>query len=110
LQVIAAKVGFDWNEARLVVAKIREEIDEVEAALDDPGHLEEEVGDLLFAVVNLARHAQIDADTALRRANRKFERRFAFIEQSLAARNVSLQSASLADMEALWVAAKATET
>ena len=69
----------------------------------------DEIGDLLFAVTNLARHARVDPETALRAANRKFERRFGFIEASLAARGVDLKDAGLETMEALWTAAKALE-
>jgi len=111
LQGKAGKVGFDWNDPRAVLAKIREEADEIEAALDegDAGKIAEEVGDLLFAVVNLARHVAADPEAALRATNRKFERRFAAIERALAARGKSPLDASLAEMDALWDAAKAEE-
>ena len=91
LQEKASKVGFDWNDARLVLAKIREECDEVKEALDrgDKAHVAEEIGDVLFAVANLARHARTDAETALRRTNAKFERRFHHIEERLAAQGKS---------------------
>ncbi len=83
----ASTVGFDWNDPRAVLAKIREEADEIEAALDarDAKETGEEVGDLLFAVVNLARHAGADPETVLSGTNAKFERRFASIEAALAA-------------------------
>ncbi len=111
LQRKASSVGFDWNDPRAVLAKIREEADEIEAALDreDMAEVAAETGDLLFAVVNLARHAKADPETSLRGANAKFERRFGFIEQSLAAQGRGLGEASLEDMERLWVQAKANE-
>src|SRR4051812_4349240 len=111
LQRKAASVGFDWNDPRAVLHKIREETDEIEAALDrdDAGQLAEETGDLLFALVNLARHVGADPDMALRRTNAKFERRFAYIERALAAQGKSLDEASLQEMDALWNAAKKTE-
>ncbi len=91
LQRKASTVGFDWNDPRAVLAKIREEADEIEAALDskDQAHIASETGDLLFAVVNLARHANADPELALRNTNAKFERRFAYIEQTLTARGRS---------------------
>jgi ATP diphosphatase len=111
LQRKASSVGFDWNDPREVLRKIREEADEIEAALDcnDAGELAAETGDLLFALVNLARHVGTDPDLALRGTNAKFERRFAYIESALAAKGRSLQSASLAEMDALWEEAKGTE-
>ena len=111
LQRKASHVGFDWNDPRAVLAKIREEADEIEAALDrgDAGELAEETGDLLFALVNLARHVGADPEAALRGTNAKFERRFGYIERALAARGRSLASASLAEMDALWNAAKGEE-
>jgi len=110
LQEKAGKVGFDWNDPRAVLAKIREEADEIEAALeagggDAPG----EVGDLLFAVVNLARHLKADPEALLRATNLKFERRFGSIETALAKAGKKPVEASLDEMEALWNAAKATE-
>jgi ATP diphosphatase len=87
LQSKASKVGFDWNDPRTVLHKIREEADEIEAALDgDAADAAGEVGDLLFAAVNLARHLRADPEAVLRQTNRKFERRFAAIEQALAAK------------------------
>jgi nucleoside triphosphate diphosphatase len=111
LQEKASKVGFDWNDARLVLAKIREECDEVEEALDrgDKADVASEIGDVLFAVANLARHARTDAEAALRQTNAKFERRFRHIEQSLAAQGKILGVASLQEMDALWDEAKALE-
>jgi ATP diphosphatase len=111
LQNKASSVGFDWNDIRLVVDKIREETDEIEAALDsgEPDAVEDEIGDLLFAAANLARHAGIDPESAVRRANAKFERRFRFIERELARQGVAPGKASLAEMDALWNAAKSGE-
>ena len=111
LQQAASSVGFDWNDPRAVLAKIREEADEIEAALDrgDKTEIADETGDLMFALVNLARHVGADPDLALRGTNAKFERRFAFIERSLEAKNRTLQDASLDEMDALWNAAKAEE-
>jgi nucleoside triphosphate diphosphatase len=111
LQRKASSVGFEWNDPRAVLHKIREEADEIEAALDrgDADELSAETGDLLFALVNLARHVGADPDMALRRTNAKFERRFGYIERALAARGRSLEGASLAEMDALWNEAKAEE-
>ncbi len=112
LQAKASTVGFDWNDARLVLAKIREETDEIEAALDaneSPARVAGEIGDLIFAVANLARHLKADPDSALRGANAKFERRFRFIESELEKRGVAPARATLADMDALWNRAKELE-
>jgi ATP diphosphatase len=111
LQRKASTVGFDWNDPRAVLHKIREEADEIEAALDrgDPQQLADETGDLMFALVNLARHVGADPDLALRGTNAKFERRFAYIERALAAQGRSLEGASLAEMDALWNEAKGEE-
>jgi ATP diphosphatase len=109
LQKRAASVGFDWDSAPKVVEKIAEEARElVEAQTEgaDAAKLEEEMGDLLFAVSNLARHLKIDPETALRKANAKFVRRFAVIEKTLAARGSSTAAASLEEMEEIWQAAK----
>jgi ATP diphosphatase len=111
LQDKAGRVGFDCNDPRAVWAKIREEADEIEAELDsaDNAKAAVEVGDLLFAVVNLARHLQADPEGILRATNLKFERRFAAIEAALAARGKKPQDATLAEMDALWDEAKAVE-
>ena len=111
LQDKAGRVGFDWNDPRSVLAKIREEADEIEAELAslDKAAAAAEVGDLLFAVVNLARHLGADPEDVLRQTNRKFERRFAAIELALAARGKTPKQASLAEMDALWDEAKAAE-
>jgi ATP diphosphatase len=111
LQEKAGKVGFDWNDPRAVLAKLREEIDEVEAELDanDAQRVAGEVGDLLFAVANLARHLRVDPETALRGANAKFERRFAHIESRLREAGRAPADATLDEMEALWSEAKQRE-
>jgi len=111
LQEKAGRVGFDWNDARAVLAKIREEADEIEAALDAGarGEAAAEIGDLLFALVNLARHLDADPEAVLRTTNAKFERRFAAIESALAARGKTPKEATLAEMDALWDEAKAAE-
>ncbi|MDN5882961.1 MAG: nucleoside triphosphate pyrophosphohydrolase [Nitrosospira sp.] len=110
LQKRAASVGFDWDDPAPVSAKVIEELAEFHAELEhaepDPGRLEEELGDLLFACVNLARHAGVDAETAARRANRKFESRFAYIEQQLVERGKTAADSSLEEMDALWDEAK----
>ncbi len=111
LQEKAGKVGFDWSDARAVLAKLREEMDEIEAEIDagEEEKVAGEVGDLLFAVANLARHLGVDPESALRGANGKFERRFAHIEARLAAEGRAPDGASLAEMEALWNEAKRLE-
>ena len=111
LQEKAGKVGFDWDDAYAVVAKLREEVAEVEAELADRSaeKLTDEVGDLLFAAVNLARHLRVDPEAALRRANAKFERRFAHIERRLAERGRKPEGVDLDEMETLWLEAKGLE-
>jgi nucleoside triphosphate diphosphatase len=111
LQRKASTVGFDWNDPRAVLRKIREETDEIEAALDraDADELAGETGDLLFALVNLARHVGADPEMALRGTNAKFERRFSYIERALESQGRSLEAASLAEMDALWNEAKREE-
>ncbi len=111
LQRKASAVGFDWNDARLVLEKIREETCELDEALasNDKTALREEIGDLLFAVANLARHVDVDPDSALRGTNAKFEQRFAHIEARLAANGKTPADASLDSMEALWIDAKRRE-
>lgn len=107
----AARVGFDWSNAEGVLAKIREELEEVEEALaaGDRQHAQEEVGDLLFAVTNLARTLGTDPEQCLRRTNAKFERRFRFVERALAESERPVNEASLDEMESHWQAAKAQE-
>jgi ATP diphosphatase len=108
LQQKASTVGFDWNDPKAVLAKLREEIDEIEAELDAsaPERVSDEVGDLLFAVANLARHLNVDPDQALAGTNAKFMRRFAAIEDGLAAEGRTPKDATLDEMEALWQRAK----
>jgi ATP diphosphatase len=106
IQKKCSKVGFDWTELAPVVDKIYEEIEEVlaEVNVSEPNQqaVEEEVGDLLFAVVNLARHTSVNAETALIKANRKFEKRFRLVEQAIESQGLSMQSASTQQMEAAW--------
>ncbi len=107
-----AKVGFDWPDHEGVVAKIREEVDEVEATLplsDGAPEVQEELGDLLFTVVNLCRRRGVDPELALTAANRKFESRFNALERALRGRGVSLQDASAEEMEAAWQQVKVAE-
>ena len=111
LQEKAGKVGFDWDDVRAVIAKLQEEVAEVEAEIGgaSTGKLSDEVGDLLFAAVNLARHLKVEPEAALRAANGKFERRFAHIERRLAEAGRKPESADLDEMEALWLEAKGLE-
>jgi nucleoside triphosphate diphosphatase len=112
IQSRAARVGFDWPEIEPVFAKIAEEIEELRAELAAGGaaeRLEDELGDLLFATVNLARHLKIDSETALRKAVSKFERRFRRVEAGLAAAGKSTDDATLDEMEAEWRQAKVEE-
>jgi MazG family protein len=104
----ASKVGFDWESADQVFAKIEEETAELRDANanGDAAHVEEEIGDLLFAVVNLARKLDVEPETALKRTNRKFRERFRFIEDELKKKDRSLDDASLDEMDALWNKAK----
>ena len=108
LQNRAARVGFDWPSADEVLDKLAEETAELRAATD-PAHRAEEFGDLLFVLANLARHLDIDPEAALRDANAKFTRRFAAIEAALAADGRRPEDSTLAEMDALWDAAKAAE-
>lgn len=113
IQKKAARVGFDWPQAAQVLAKVREEVEEIEAEMRGGGsadRLEDEVGDLLFAVANLSRHLGMDPETALRRGNAKFACRFMAMEQRLAAQGKTPSAASLDEMEAEWQAVKAAET
>lgn len=111
LQKKVATVGFDWRETGPVLDKIREELDEVEAELaaGDKNKLGEEIGDLIFTAINLARVSGIDPEGALRATNAKFERRFAFVEAAIAARGHSLEQTSLEEMDRLWTEAKSTD-
>jgi ATP diphosphatase len=111
LQKRAARVGFDWPSTDQVLEKLTEEAAEIVEARDRLGAdaLEDEVGDFLFVAANLARHLHVDPEAALRRANAKFTRRFAAIEAALAGRGRRPQDSTLAEMDALWDAAKAAE-
>jgi MazG family protein len=111
LQDKAAKVGFDWPSLAPVFAKMKEELAELEdvVAKGDTAAIEEEYGDLLFVLANVARHLTIDPETSLRTANGKFVRRFRYIEDQLFARGSSPAQSSLSEMDALWDEAKACE-
>jgi MazG family protein len=104
----AAKVGFDWTDAAEIFDKLNEELDELNQAIaaDEQAKIEEEIGDLLFVVVNLARKLEVEPETALKKTNHKFRRRFKFIEQQLKERGRSLEESSLEEMDALWNQAK----
>ena len=104
----AARVGFDWPDAQAVLAKVDEELAELKAA---PGarEAEEEIGDLLFAIVNLARHLDVDPESALKAANRKFRRRFAHVEARLRESGRGPADSTLAEMDAFWEEAKGRE-
>lgn len=108
IQKRASKVGFDWNDMNSVVAKVHEEFKELSEAVDamDQQKQEEEMGDLLFVMVNLCRHLKIDPENALRQCNVKFRKRFAYIENALIASGKSLEKANLAEMDELWNMAK----
>ena len=112
LQKKAAKTGFDWQEEKEILAKIREEVDELAEAMEsgDEDAVDSELGDLLFSAVNLIRfRKRQDAEALLRRANRKFEDRFHFIEKNLKAAGESLENAGIERLESLWQAAKQEE-
>lgn len=104
----AARVGFDWPDANAVFDKLDEELGELKEAIseNDPDHVAEELGDLLFVISNLARKLKVDPEDALRSANAKFDRRFRFIEQSLKSQNRTAQEATLDEMEAIWLTSK----
>jgi tetrapyrrole methylase family protein/MazG family protein len=108
----AAKVGFDWKDTSQIFDKLNEEVAELKAAMNgrDPGEIAEEVGDLLFVVVNLARRLDVEPETALKKTNRKFRERFKFIEQQLKAAGRTLDDASLDEMDELWNESKSAST
>lgn len=110
LQKKCATVGFDWPDVMPVLDKVKEEVSEIQAELDatqtDATRVEEEIGDALFAMVNLSRHCKVDADAALRRASQKFAGRFAKVERLAAAKGSELSAMSLEQMEVLWQQAK----
>lgn len=111
LQEQAAKVGFDWSAAEPILDKIEEEIDELRTALKEgrSDRVADELGDLIFATVNIGRHVKADPEMALRGTNTKFRRRFGYIEQQLAENGETLDGASLERMEDLWQEAKGLE-
>lgn len=112
LQKRAARHGFDWTSTEPVLAKVHEELAELQAEIDgggDAGRLHDELGDLLFAGVNLARHLKVDPEESLRQTNAKFERRFRHIERTLAHRGRSLDDCALEELDALWEQAKSAE-
>jgi tetrapyrrole methylase family protein/MazG family protein/ATP diphosphatase len=104
----AAKVGFDWQDTEQVFEKLSEEVDELKAAIasNDEKNIAEEIGDLLFVLVNVARKLDIEPETALKRCNRKFRERFRFIEKELGSSGKKLEESGLNEMDALWNAAK----
>ena len=102
----AAKVKFDWENTAQIFDKLTEETNELKMAISKNSNIEEEIGDLLFVVLNLARKLDIDAETALKRTNRKFRQRFAYIEKTLKADGKTLEDSNLAEMDALWNEAK----
>jgi ATP diphosphatase len=108
LQKLAGSVGFDWDDVQLVLAKCDEELAEVHEAVasGDQAAIKDEIGDLLFVVVNIARHMQIDPEDALRQGNNKFTNRFSYIEKNLKSKNKQWSATSLAEMEDLWIEAK----
>ncbi|MBL1142460.1 MAG: nucleoside triphosphate pyrophosphohydrolase [Proteobacteria bacterium] len=109
LQKRAASVGFDWTDSNDIFNKLEEELEELREAIskkDNIEHITEELGDLMFCCVNLARHCEIDSELALRNTNTKFIKRFNFIEETLAGMNKSLQEATLEEMDNLWDEAK----
>ena len=108
LQKRASRAGFDWNHIEPVLAKLDEELEELksELAINRRDRIEEELGDLLFTLVNLARHCQVDPERALRSSNRKFINRFQFIESRLQAQGEKMEQQSLQQLDALWDQAK----
>jgi tetrapyrrole methylase family protein/MazG family protein/ATP diphosphatase len=107
----AARVGFDWPSAREVIAKLHEELDELQAGIDagDKPNIREELGDVLFVMANLARKLDVEPEDAIRAANAKFIRRFNAVEAALAARGASPEQSTLEEMDRLWDEAKAAE-
>ena len=103
----AAKAKFDWENVGQIFEKLTEETDELKRAIETGENIEEEIGDLLFVVVNLARKLDVDAETALKKTNRKFRQRFKFIEQKLRENGKALEDSNLEEMDALWNKAKA---
>ena len=108
----AAKVGFDWPETDQIIEKAEEEIGELRSAISsaDRENIEEEIGDLLFVIVNLARRLDVEPETALKRTNRKFRKRFGYVEKELEKAGSGLNGSTLEEMDKLWNAAKAAES
>ena len=104
LQQKAAYAGFDWDNVNDVWDKLYEELDELKIAYDlgSKGAIEEEIGDMLFSIVNLSRHLDIHAEDILRKANKKFVKRFKKVEEELEAKGKSVEEASLEDMDKIW--------
>lgn len=102
----AAKVKFDWENTEQIFDKLEEEIGELKEAISKNENIEEEIGDLLFVAVNLARKLEIDAESALKKTNRKFRKRFGFIEKTLKEKGKNLENSTLAEMDELWNEAK----
>ena len=109
LQRRAASAGFDWPTIDPVLAKLDEEIDELRRAIGEDDGVADELGDLLFATVNVARHLGVDSELALRRANERFETRFRHVEEAAADAGKDLDEMSLDEMDALWEEAKVAE-
>jgi tetrapyrrole methylase family protein / MazG family protein len=111
IQSVASRVGFDWQDARGVVDKIREEASELIEALDkgDEISVKEEIGDLLFSIVNFGRIQDVDPESALRKTNRKFRRRFFEIEKAAKERGITLDEMTLEEMDRIWENAKAKD-
>ncbi len=109
IQKRVAAVGFDWSELNSVIAKVEEELNELREVINSdnqPDKLEEELGDLLFSVVNLSRHIKVNAENALRKSNKKFTKRFQYIEECLEQEDKSINECSLDELEAYWQQAK----
>jgi tetrapyrrole methylase family protein / MazG family protein len=102
----AAKAKFDWENTEQIFDKLTEETSELKDAIEKKSNIEEEIGDLLFVIVNLARKLDVDAETALKKTNRKFRQRFKFIEQNLKENGKTLEESDLTEMDALWNKAK----
>lgn len=104
----AAKVKFDWEHIEPIFDKLAEETAELKSAIESDDNIEEEIGDLLFVIINLARKLDVDAETALKKTNRKFRQRFKFIEQNLHNKGQSFETSTLEEMDALWNESKKT--
>ncbi|MGC6471805.1 MAG: nucleoside triphosphate pyrophosphohydrolase [Parvibaculales bacterium] len=108
LQKRAAKIGFDWQQAEPIFDKLTEELEELKVAIaaEDQDNVEEEYGDMLFVMANLARHLNLDPETAIRRGNRKFVSRFSWMEEEAKVNSLDLNAMTLEELESLWQAAK----